>query len=378
MHDFDLTFLQRLVNINSQTQNIPGVKKAQELLAYELSMLGMDIQWYSNKKTESADALVATAGEGPFVITLLGHSDTVAKGGEFFPFERTAGGRILGAGIADMKGGLAVIIASLKKALLYLKEEVTIKVVVSPNEEVGSPGFQELFASEGKNSDLVLCFEPALPDGSFIGGRNGNRWYDLTFTGDKLHSGRAPKGSPNILHKICHLQQALQEQANKEENLKFNITSINCDNDKHNVTSSEAVVKMDVRFTKVAQRESFHQEILRWKKEAGASLQLSVEDDCPPMANFMGEDVVLELSENLTKAHGISIFCRHCEGASDANYFSHPGNIVLDGLGPEGALFHSRKEYLIESTLAKRTQGLTKFLMNLNVKNFSEVKKVLA
>lgn len=369
MSVFDTSLLEYLVNINTQSQNIPGVTQAQKFLASELNALGMEINWHPNLQTNSADCLVATIGEGPVTVTLLGHVDTVAKGGDFFPFQRSSEGLLFGAGIADMKGGVAMIVEILKKSLPSLNSDLRFQVVISPNEEVGSPGFHGLFKELGRESDLVLCFEPALEDGSFIGGRNGNRWYDFHFKGEKLHTGRAPKGSLNILHQLCELQQVLNEHVDDDDATKFNFTSFSTDNEKFNVTSSFANAKMDLRFSNEESRESFHQKILHWRKEKKIPISYDISDDCPPMANVSGESLVLELQDKLSKAERLELSCRHCEGASDANYFSHEKNIVLDGLGPRGNFFHSRKEFLFEESLANRTMGLVHFLQNLCLKD---------
>lgn len=365
MYKFDTSVLEQLVNINSQSQDIAGVTKAQKFLSSQFKNLGMTITWHANPEAESADALVATYGDGPFVVTLLGHSDTVARGGEFFPFERTEDGKIFGAGIADMKGGIAVIIEALKKIIPTAGNGLTLQVVISPNEELGSPGFHKFFNLLGEESDLVLCFEPALEDGSFIGGRSGNRWYEFKFSGEKFHTGRAVKGSENVLHQICELQSVLLDHVSEDKGTKFNFTSFSTDNEKFNVSSSEAVARMDLRFATRKARESFHNKILSWREERGISLTYSISDDCPPLANVKGEDFVNDLREKLVKAEKKNLSCRHCEGASDANYFSSSKNVVLDGLGPRGTGFHSRKEYLIEASLGTRTHALVQFLSDL-------------
>ena len=364
MTTFDTSILETLVNINSQSQDIAGVQRAQNYLENILIDLGMKTQWHKNNgDAVSADALSGSIGSGPYVVTFLGHSDTVAKGGEAFPFQRTADGLITGAGIADMKGGLAIMIEALKVIIPKMGKGVTFNVVISPNEELGSTGFYELFGSVGKKSDLILCFEPALEDGSFIGGRNGNRWYNFNFSGEKLHTGRAPKGSLNILHQICDLQKTLMEHISPEAITKFNFTSFSCDNEKYNVSASEANAKMDLRFATVEERESVHQKILEWSKDIKFSY--SITDDCPPLSNTKGEDIVLALKDKLQKAEMMPLSCKHCEGASDANYFSTASNVVLDGLGPRGDFFHSRKEYIVEASLANRSNALIQFLGDL-------------
>lgn len=368
---FDTSILEKLVNINSQTQDIPGVQRAQNYLESILSDLGMKVEWHQNKVTSSADALVASIGSGPYVVTFLGHVDTVAKGGEFFPFQNAHDGLLQGAGIADMKGGLAIMLEALKRTLSNLGDGLTFNVVISPNEELGSTGFHELFAQIGKKSDLILCFEPALEDGSFIGGRNGNRWYDFTFKGEKLHTGRAPKGSPNVLHQICELQNILTQFISKDSITKFNFTSITCDNEKYNVSSSLASAKMDLRFATTEERDGVHQKIISWGQSANISFEHSISDDCPPLANTKGDDIVNELRQKLEKAEMMPIFCSHCEGASDANYFSSASNVVLDGLGPRGDYFHSRKEYIVEASLENRCHALVEFLNDLSKKHSS-------
>lgn len=359
MPAFDLTLLEKLVNINSQTHNIPGVSLAQELIAEELKQLGMKLSWHKNYETPSADALVASFGDGPLVVTLLGHTDTVAKGGDFFPFKKSTEGLITGAGIADMKAGVAIMVDALRSIIPLLSEELTLQVVLSPNEVIGSTGFHELFKQLGQNSQVVLCFEPALEDGSFIHGRNGNRWYDINLWGEKFHTGRAPKGNPNVLHQLCRLYNELEEFSSHYEGLKFNMSSFSCDSNQHNVSSSDAHAKMDVRFNSIEQRDRFHQQLNKWIPAEEVRAEVKIIDDCPPLENSLGEDVLNRMHEMIHYSH------KHCEGASDANYFSTSRNIVLDGLGARGNFFHSRKEYIQESSLAQRSIALAKFLISL-------------
>ena len=356
---FDLSLLEELVNINSQTHNIPGVTLAQRLIADELKNFGMQIHWHKNLEIPSADVLVASYGDGPLVVTLLGHTDTVAKGGEYFPFKKSSHGLITGAGIADMKAGVAIMVDALAETLPLLSDEITLQVVLSPNEEIGSTGFHDLFRELGQNSHVVLCFEPALEDGSFIHGRNGNRWYDINIHGEKFHTGRAPKGSPNVLHQLCRLYTGLEEFSSQYEGLKFNMSSFSCDSHQHNVSSSDALARMDVRFDSIKERDRFHRELKNWITVEEISAEVKIIDDCPPLENNHGHDVLTRMSEMLSHPY------KHCEGASDANYFSTSHNIVLDGLGARGNFFHSRKEYIHENSLAKRSIALAKFLIDL-------------
>lgn len=365
MQAFDLTILEELVNINSQTYNISGVNLAQRLVADQLKDLGMSVNWHKNYEIESADAMVATYGDGPIVVTLLGHTDTVAKGGDFFPFEKKDNGIITGAGIADMKAGVAIIIDALTSILPILSSDITLQVVLSPNEEIGSTGFHHLFSELGRSSNLVLCFEPALEDGSFIHGRSGNRWYDLKVLGEKFHTGRAKKGRSNVLHGLCDLYSELNNFTSQHKGIKFNLSSFSSNSDQHNVSSSLAEAKMDVRFTTLEVRDEFHEQLKNWADQNELEIIFKIVDDCPPLENVSGEAILDSMKSKLSASEKEELIFKHCEGASDANYFSHSENVVIDGLGARGNYFHSRKEFIEEGSLLKRSLALSKFLINL-------------
>jgi glutamate carboxypeptidase len=365
LRPFDLTFLKDLVNIDSQTQNVSGVTRAQELCAARLEAMGMQVQMHANQECESASALVATHGDGPLNVTLLGHTDTVLSGGSSFPFKQEDNGLITGAGIADMKAGVAIMMDTLREIAPIVGDELKLRVVLSPNEETGSTGFHDLFRSIGADSDLVLCFEPALEDGSIITGRNGNRWYGLKLTGDRFHTGRALKGRPNALHQLCEIVTSLESGVSDQNGVKFNISSVNSDSQNFNVSSGLVEAKMDLRFETLKQRDDFHQSVTQWKDEPDVNLELSISDDCPPLENVFGEKIMRSMKQLISAAEEDEIFCQHCEGASDANYFSHPSNIVIDGLGARGLYFHSKKEYIEAKSLGHRSEALQKFLLEM-------------
>src|SRR5262245_51488491 len=72
-----LALLERIVNINSGTMNLAGVREVGAVLRAELDGIGLTTRWVDGAAFERAGHLVAEhAGTGPRLL-LIGHLDTV-------------------------------------------------------------------------------------------------------------------------------------------------------------------------------------------------------------------------------------------------------------------------------------------------------------
>src|SRR6476469_3448773 len=110
-----LALLERVVNINSGTQNFAGVREVGRVFSAELEQLGFQTRWVDGATFKRAGHLVAEhRGTGPRLL-LIGHLDTVfEKDSPFQKFERVDDRTARGPGIIDMKGGDVVMIGALK------------------------------------------------------------------------------------------------------------------------------------------------------------------------------------------------------------------------------------------------------------------------
>ena len=113
-HGRHIALLERLVNQNSGTLNLEGVRAVGDMVRAELEPLGFDVRWVDMSETGRAGHLIAThEGRGRNVL-LIGHLDTVFEADSPFQrFERD-GARATGPGIGDDKGGVVVIIAAMR------------------------------------------------------------------------------------------------------------------------------------------------------------------------------------------------------------------------------------------------------------------------
>lgn len=374
----DFEFLEYIVNQNSQSRNPQGVQVVQELFASKLGAIGAQNQFIENLKAESADLLVSKfKGKTDVTLTTIGHADTVLypTRSNYFRFEEK-GKKIFGPGIADNKSGQLIAIKGIEYFLKSVKDPLlNIQFVSSPNEEIGSPGFHEIFNQLGLETQIAIGFEPAMPDGSIIHSRNGNRWYRLEVEGKSSHSGRAHKGHMNAAHDLCQKVFHLQSQVAKLTNLTMNVGSIEGGHS-YNTICSKAVAKIDTRFSTFTGLETlielFESSLDHLKSPCALTQEISqtritVDDHCPPLEktanNTLFVEKYLQIINKIENAAHQSV---HCGGAADVNHFSHKSLVAFDGLGAIAENMHQPCEFIWTSSLNSRAKAFGEFLIEID------------
>ncbi|UVO50298.1 M20/M25/M40 family metallo-hydrolase [Sphingomonas sp. SUN019] len=189
--------LEKLVTQNSGSLNIAGVTKVGDMMRAELEPLGFTVEWIDMKATGRAGHIVATHegnGRGKRVL-LIGHLDTVFEPDSPFTGFKREGTRAIGPGVGDDKGGLVVIVATLRamQAAGTLKA-ADIKVMLTGDEEkTGTPqdvARRDLVAA-GKWADVALEYENVATEGGKDFGttarRSSNSW-EIVASGKTGHS----------------------------------------------------------------------------------------------------------------------------------------------------------------------------------------------
>jgi glutamate carboxypeptidase len=249
--------LEQLVNINSGTHNLEGVRAVGKIMMDQLGTLGFQIRWVNMDEVHRAGALVA---EHPCPqpmacgkrMLLIGHMDTVFD--KDSPFQQyTVQGHIgTGPGVNDMKGGLVDMLFALKamQAADVLKQ-TEITIVLSGDEEAhGEPASisrRDMIAA-AKHSDVALEFEGTpRQDGVFYGSvsrRSSISWH-INTTGETGHSAGifgAAKGY-GAIYELTRILDAFRTQL-PEPYLTFNVglliggTSLTVDDSGNNATAS--------------------------------------------------------------------------------------------------------------------------------------------
>lgn len=249
--------LEKLVNINSGTHNLEGVRAVAEVMKSQFSDLGFQVQWIPMEQVQRAGVLVAThtcregAGKCGKRILLIGHMDTVFEKTSPFQKYSTNGNIATGPGVNDMKGGLVDMVFALKalKAAGAL-DSMEITAVLSGDEEAnGEPASisRRDMIDAAKHSDVALEFEStARIDGVFYGSvsrRSSITWH-LKTRGETGHSSGifSQEMGYGAIYELARIVDEFRIQL-PEPNLTFNVgliaggTSIHVDDAGNNATA---------------------------------------------------------------------------------------------------------------------------------------------
>src|SRR5690625_883383 len=196
--------VQTWSNINSGSSNADGVSKMADLLQQELAELTSEVEQIAlplvvredeegNRKELRLGPAVRAAARrnAPIQVLLSGHFDTVFDRQHPFQKVEKAENRLIGPGVADMKGGLVVMIEALR--ILEEspeRERIGWEVFLNPDEEIGSLQSAVFLREAAARHDFGLAFEPALPDGDLVSGRWGTGNFRISVSGKPAHVGR--------------------------------------------------------------------------------------------------------------------------------------------------------------------------------------------
>ena len=277
---------------------------------------------------------IARKGKPPY-ITLIGHLDTVFPEGEERkrPF-RIENGKAYGPGVADMKGGIVVMIEALKRIDIH-----GIAVIMNVDEELGSNESEKVLKEFASMTKYCLSFEPAFPDGKLISSRKGVGALRIIVHGRKGHSARLNEGA-NAVVELADKIVKLWKLNPKFEYLSLNPTIVR-GGIKSNVTPDEAEVYFDVRYYDEKEIELLERElsgILNVEIVKGTGMEYSLDVFRKPMKRC---DEMVSLVGDMGYSTGMS------PGGGDSAFFEK----ALDGLGLPGGFFHSEKEYALVSKL---------------------------
>ncbi len=191
-----VALLEELVNLNSGTFNVAGVRQVGERLEREFRVLGFTTRWVSMDAVGRAPHLVAERqGRKGKRLLLIGHMDTVFE--PFSPFRNFVrnGERATGPGVYDMKGGLVVMLEALKalRAVRALDDRSITVFITSDEEMPGAPASvsRAEFIEAGRRADATLCFESgvSIEGRDYVStARRGSTDWRLEVEGKAAHS----------------------------------------------------------------------------------------------------------------------------------------------------------------------------------------------
>ena len=366
-----LTQLLQWVSINSGSRNLAGLERMADLLVDAFSVLPglIRLERPSVVKTVNAEGREVEIEHGrhlhltvrptaPVQLLFTGHMDTVYGIDHLFQESRWIDEGVLnGPGVADMKGGLAVMLAALKALELdHSADRLGYELIINSDEEVGSPASAALIAKAAQGKQSALTYEPAaLPDGTLAGARPGSGNFSFVVRGRSAHAGRNPEDGRNAL--VAAAELALRLSMSKTPGLSVNPAKID-GGSPNNVVPDLAILRVNMRPRTSDDQEIALRLIAKALDETAKQHEVEIEArggfGRPPKPLTEEAEALFNLVKQAGADLGQSIGWQPTGGVCDGNNIAALGVPVVDTMGVRGGKIHSDGEYLIADSLKER------------------------
>lgn len=370
--------LKEMVLIESGSLNVEGINKLADVIEGRLKAIGFKTERRKTTAGAGADIVLGTLkGSGKRKIMLLAHMDTVYAQGILGsqPY-KVDGNRIYGPGIADDKGGIAVMLASLRiLADAGWKDYDTLSVLLNPDEEVGSVGSGELIATLADQHDTVLSFEPTVAKSVAKGealllGAAGIAQATLDVKGRAAHAGAAPELGRNALYELAHQMLQTRDIAKDIPGVTLNWTVARATGPINQITE-KAQALGDIRITQPGAEKKLDAALQA--RIAGSKLipdtetTVKVEVGRPSFVagdkgRALAEKAVTiykEIDRELALAPMVG-------GGTDAGFAGRSGKAtVVESFGLAGFGYHAKDEYIEVDSIVPRLYLVTRLLTEI-------------
>ena len=357
--------------VNSGSRNLAGLATMAGLLADAFAELPGEVSLVDPAPVDAVDARgetmpvehgrnvrVRVRPDAPVQLLLTGHMDTVFASDH--PFQATSwleDGVLGGPGVADMKGGIAVMLAALKAVEAGgAAPALGYEIILNGDEEVGSPGSAALIAEAALGKRAALTYEPAaLPDGTLAGARPGSGNFAFAVRGRSAHAGRNPEDGRNAI--VAAADLALRLERGKGPRLSVNPARVD-GGGPSNVVPDLAVLHVNLRPAtpedEARARSLIDSSVSMVAAEHDVRVQVHGGFGRPPKPMSPAAETLFGLVKQAGADLGQPIGWQPSGGVCDGNNIAACGVPVVDTMGVRGGKIHSPQEYLIVASLAER------------------------
>ncbi|HEX6784209.1 MAG TPA: hydrolase [Sphingomicrobium sp.] len=357
--------------INSGSRNLGGLERMADVLVDAFAALPGLLRMENPARVEAVDGAGRTLNiehgrhlhlsvrpTAPVQLLFTGHMDTVFAPDH--PFQETRWleeGVLNGPGVADMKGGLAVMLAALKAVETSPgADRIGYEVVINSDEEVGSLASAALLAQAARGKRAALTYEPAaLPDGTLASARPGSGNFAMVVRGRSAHAGRNPEDGRNALLAAADL--ALRLDALKRDGLTVNPSRID-GGSPTNVVPDLAILRVNLRprtpEIEAEVKRAIDEAVAAVSAERDVQIELNGGFARPPKPLTPQAEALFSLVKQAGADLGQPIAWQPSGGVCDGNNIAACGVPVVDTMGVRGGKIHSSEEYLIVESLAER------------------------
>ena len=370
--------LQKLVSIDSGSTNLAGIGKVADFAEARLKALGAQTERIKTADSERVMVKGVFTGTGTLKAMLIAHMDTVYAEGILTnePY-RMDGNRLYGPGIADDKGGIAVILHSLDVLKqIGWRDYAKLTVLFNADEEIGSASSGETIAMLGEAHDVVLSFEPSpakaiAKDEGVLLAAAGTATATMEVKGRASHAGAAPEQGRNALIELSHQVLATQDIAKAIPGAQLNWT-YSQGGLVRNQIPEKAYAFADVRLLQPDAgdklRTALEAKVKESKRVPETEVTVKVEIGRPAfVAGERGLALAKRAQAIYAELDGRKlIFHPSTGGGTDAGFASRSGKpAVLESMGLAGWGYHAKNEYIEIDSIVPRLYLTARMLQEL-------------
>jgi len=359
--------------IGSGSRNLPGLEAQRLVLADVLSELPgrLDSLPLADSHEVAADgelsaqphtpALRLTVRpDAPVQVVLTGHYDTVYPAGSGFTRVVTrADGALNGPGVADMKGGISVMLAALAAFEHHpAHDSLGYRVLLSPDEEIGSLASAPHLAELARGGHVGLTYEPAMAGGALAAQRKGSGNFHAVVRGRAAHAGRDFDKGRNAIAAAADLAVRLAAANGQREGVTLNVARID-GGGPLNMVPDRAVVRFNIRLPDREAGEwalKFVQDCVAAIAAEGVETELHGGFTRPPKPFNPAQQQLFGAVREAGALLGQEITWAPSGGVCEGNNLFAAGLPNVDTLGVRGGDIHSEAEYAWPDSFVERAQ----------------------
>ena len=370
-----LELLEQITNINSGTLNKEGVDKVTQIFNDKLQDLGFSTSYLpgdliempscpgSDYSIDVTDHLLASRIGSGTKLLLMGHTDTVFPTTSPFKTFRQEGDTLFGPGVADMKGGLVVMLYALKALEANNKlDDKTITILLNSDEEIGSLSSRKYIEEQAILHDWGLVYESSGTN-KFVRARKGLGQARLVVNGIASHAGGAHARGRSAIKELAYKIIEIENMTNYETGVTVNVGIID-GGEARNTVAPCAEALIDLRYPEPQQGEQAKDKLEQISDQV-YSYPIATEDikterwislHRPPKIPTPESDYLLEKALSIGRLLKQEIGITDSGGGTDGSLSQAAGLPTLDSLGVAGIGAHSDREEARASSLAERVK----------------------
>lgn len=367
--------------INTGSWNRAGLDQLAPKLGEAFSALDAEIEMIATQPFEkignngSAEAFetgpvirISSRPQAQMQIVMSGHYDTVFPPHTFTDITDIGDDKFNGPGLADMKGGLSIMLGALQAFEAGpLKDKLGYQIVITPDEETGNFASAPFLTEAAQSGAMIgMTYEPCMDTGAMSGGRKGSAVFDVVLHGRSAHAGRAKEEGRSALEAAAAMVVALEHLNGKRDGVTFNVGAID-GGGAVNIVPDLAIVRFGARAPDAdAAAWATHkvdQLLADAQARDGISGHVHGGFYRPPKPRNAAQQCLFDAVAQTGKAIGLDLEFVDTGGVCEGNNIFAAGVPNVDTLGVMGGRIHSDEEYVVMSSFVERGQ-LSALLLN--------------